>query len=836
MLDYFAISFGFLGIIFCGALLLMLSRAKHSLSLTKYANNKLSLADILIYGYKEDARTIRCKNGGLTTSWRYESPHPESSGIDSLSISAEMLSRAIRELGSDWSVHVDAVRKEHRSYHLLDQSYFPDPITRLIEEERAHQFSHELDVFTTFFILTLTWTPSTRLTPAMDLEAFRRQSRDFESLLSTTLSLKPLSTYRRQSESGNYITYDEQLSWLSYCVTGSHQPIQVSEEQNFLDVHLACADLTTGIIPRIGNKYIGAVTITGFPASSTPGILNTLTTLPLETRWSTRFIVLDRDAAMRSIEQFKKRWHFAIEGINPALGKMFRKQTVSAHAAQMTADAIAAEDSAQSGKNTFGYYTTNIIIYSDTEKELEDAARQIKDQIAPLGFQGHIETINATDAFLGSLPGHVYQNVRRPIVTATNLSHLIPTNSVCKGERYAPCNLYPPCSPPLLQAVGARDNGPFFLNLHVRDVGHTLVFGPTGAGKSTLLNIIAAQFLRYENASVFCFDSGFSMYALTKASGGRHYSVADEVCDLSFAPMQYLETAEDIAWATEWLISIVEHNGFITNPDQKNAIAAAVRSASETGCENTLTDVVRGISDHEIRATLQPYTVDGNMGHLLDATNDTLTLANFTCFEISQLMRLGDKFAIPVLTYLFRQIERQLTGDPTIIIIDEAWIALNHPIFCATIGRWLVQLRKKNCAVLMATQKLSDAVKSDIFDTISESTATKIYLANPKANKPGSLEYYQKLGLNYAQRDVIASATQKREYYYTSVKGSRLFDLKLGPIGLSLAGVSDDKKLGRVRDLEATHGSDWPALWLEECNAIEQKQSNPLRRKRASYA
>ena len=75
-------------------------------------------------------------------------------------------------------------------------------------------------------------------------------------------------------------------------------------------------------------------------------------------------------------------------------------------------------------------------------------------------------------------------------------------------------------------------------------------------------------------------------------------------------------------------------------------------------------------------------------------------------------MNLGDKYALPVLLYLFRRIETSLKGQPAMIVLDEAWMMLGHPVFREKIREWLKVLRKANCMVLMATQSLTDAAHS----------------------------------------------------------------------------------------------------------------------------
>ncbi|NKJ89937.1 conjugal transfer protein TrbE, partial [Vibrio parahaemolyticus] len=125
----------------------------------------------------------------------------------------------------------------------------------------------------------------------------------------------------------------------------------------------------------------------------------------------------------------------------------------------------------------------------------------------------------------------------------------------------------------------------------------------------------------------------------------------------------------------------------------------------------------------------------GRAGDLLDAESSSLTFADFTVFEIDQLMKRGDRDLVPVLSYLFRTIERQLDGNPSFILIDEGWIALKHPVFKDMLVEWLKELRKLNCLVLLATQALNEAIKSGILDVLMESCPTQIFLPNPKAGQ-----------------------------------------------------------------------------------------------------
>lgn len=413
------------------------------------------------------------------------------------------------------------------------------------------------------------------------------------------------------------------------------------------------------------------------------------------------------------------------------------------------------------------------------------------------------------------MPGNWYANVREPLIHTRNLADLLPLNSVWSGSPIAPCPFYPESSPPLMQV--ASGSTPFRLNLHTDDVGHSLIFGPTGSGKSTLLALIAAQFRRYRDAQIFAFDKGRSLMPLTLAAGGDHYEIgggAGEGLQLAFCPLAELATDADRAWASEWIETLVVLQGVSVTPDHRNAISRQVTlMAAAPG--RSLADFVSGVQMREIKDALHHYTVDGPMGHLLDAERDGLTLGGFQTFEIEELMNMGERSLVPVLTYLFRRIEKRLTGAPSLILLDEAWLMLGHPVFRDKIREWLKVLRKANCAVVLATQSISDAERSGIIDVLKESCPTKICLPNGAAREPGTREFYERLGFNERQVEIVSNAIPKREYYVTSPAGRRLFEMALGPVALAFVGASGRDDLKRITELKTAHGRTWPAYWLQ---------------------
>jgi len=158
----------------------------------------------------------------------------------------------------------------------------------------------------------------------------------------------------------------------------------------------------------------------------------------------------------------------------------------------------------------------------------------------------------------------------------------------------------------------------------------------------------------------------------------------------------------------------------------------------------------------------------------------------------------------------------RVTGNPSLIIIDEAWLMLGHPTFRSKIREWLKVLRKANCAVLLATQSISDAERSGIVDVLKESCPTKICLPNGAARESGTREFYERIGFNSRQIEIVATALPKREYYVASPVGRRLFDMALGPVALAFVGAAGKDDLKHIRTLHSEHGTAWPRYWLEQ--------------------
>jgi type IV secretion system protein TrbE len=785
--------------------------------LAKKPDRAFGLPDLLNYAAFVAPGTILLKDGALLSGFDYAGPDLNSSSPEELASLTHHVNAALARYGDGWMLNVDLIRHESVGYPA--EGEFPDPTTRLIDHERRLQYTAERQHFETRFALTTTFRPppdlhrkaarvffsdSDGLTDwKRIIDSFKQTLAEFEDALSASLHVD------RMDDSAL-------LTHLNTCITGRLVNLRPPRFANYLDTVLGNYRFATGFKPAVGGRHIRIVAPSGFPLESHAEVTAFLNDLAIPYRWSTRAIFLDPQTAVRELSIWRRNWFQKRLGFGGILKETFGSGSTAAfqnqHALQMAADADNAITEAQSALVRYCYYTSVIVLTEDDPATADANAQEILKQFQHHGFEARVEHINANEAYLGSLPGHGHYNVRRPLLHSRNLADLLPLTSAWPGEETNPCPFYPKSSPSLCCAATTGAT-PFRLNLHVGDVGHTLVFGPTGSGKSTLLALLMAQFFRYPNAQVFAFDKGYSSYVLTSAAGGNHYDLGLD--DISFCPFALIDRDAERLWAHDWLELLLRLQNVTLLPEYRKALWRALELlASSPSSARTITDLINTVQERALRDALSRYSVTGPLGRFLDADQDGLDNARFQTFEIETLMSLGEQVLLPVLTYLFHAIDRRLDGRPTLIMLDEAWVMLANGAFGAKIEEWLRTLRKKNAAVVLATQSLTEVASSPVRNVILESCPTKVLLPNPEALNPATGELYRKLGLTNRQIEIVASAVPKRHYYYLSPMGRRLFDLSVEPVALAFTGAGSKEEILRAKRMRQEYGSAWPAEWL----------------------
>jgi type IV secretion system protein VirB4 len=824
----------------------------------EYRDRDIGFADMLRYNRMVKDGVCLCKGGELMAGFWFRGVDLDSSSNEQIVAMMSRINSAFAKFNSGWMAHIDAIRTHKMDY--FDKGEFFHPILELMDGERRAQFNSEGNHYDGQYAITLTWKPPSimdakaasmlyehsddRITgnlEAKTLRQFEDRIKEFEGamrgMFHDVRRMGYVGKIDRPSLNGKNLRVDDFSSYLHYCATGITQALTISSSTPAdIDVLVGSQDFVGGNTPIIGKNHIRLVYIEGYPTEAAPLVLELLNRLRVTYRWSTRFIFFDPEEAKNVISRIRKKWR---QKLRPVADQVFNRQggVIDQDALKMALDAEQAYAEAGSGMIKNGHYTSVVVLMDENEDLVIDQAKYMKQAIEDIGFACRIEDVNAVEAFLGSLPGHGYENVRRPVMHTMNLAYLFPATAIWSGPETHPCKFYPPNSPPLFMAESSGGT-PFRGVLHVGDVGHGFLVGPTGAGKSTILQFLISQHFRYRDSRALLFEKGYSGYALASGISGKHYDIGGEGTTTAYAPLADIDKPTERAWAEDWLCVLAELQGQEITPNKRKTIREALnKTASSDDKEQwTMTHLVGHIQDADLGSALEFYTVDGSSAYL-DAkpSEENISFARYSVFEMEHLMEMGEKHVVPILLYLFHKIEKSLRGEPVLLVLDEAWLMLNHPLFQERIKKWLKTMRKANVAVWFATQELADFAKSNIRDVIFASCPTRIYLPNPDALRPSVAALYADLGLNKQQIDLIAMGTPKRDYYYSSPYGSRLFSLALGALNLALTGVSGKDEYRQIRELQEKLGERWVIEWIRKrAGSIYAEAANSALYKRAA--
>ncbi len=780
---------------------------------------QLGLNELLNYMLMYNDKAILMKDGAFSASFVYRGPDVESSTDSELDQIAQTLNHALKMTDSGWMVEFNLVRLHSTAYSSAQQ--FPDQVSRLIENERRSQYQTEGSHFDTLTYLTLTYLP----TPAMksSIKKFFLDSDQpfkettlkdlynrFEERLSNLMDV--LSKYLKLER----LTGKPLLTYLHYCLTGQNQVVQVPPIGLFLDSYLCHDNFVGGIRPRIGNKHIRVINISEYPAEIYPTVMERLNSLPIVYRWSLRFIPLSQNGTETKLKEMGRGWYQKALGFKGIARQAFGGAATlqNGDAAGMVAEIEEAKTANSSNLVRYGYVTNVIVLMNDDAQKLDEEVRLVSRSLQQLGFLVKDEDYNAIDAYLGSLPSHGDRNIRKILLNSYELGCMAPVSAIYQGEEFCPCPFYPTASAPLFYSA-TQGATPFRFNLHVGDIGHTMIIGPTGAGKSTLLGLLMAQHRKYPESRVYVFDKDNSNKVITLALNGDYYDVGKNQ-SISLAPLSHIDDDEEFDWTLGFIENLMELQGLTPTPEQKGEIRDALFNLRHSGRSTwNLSGFIDMLQDKQMRSALSVYTESESMSSLLNSSEDQIGISSLMAFEMGWLLEQKNAFYLPVIDYLFRVLYREFKKrHPALLILDEGWLYLDNPYFAKKLKDWFKTLRKFNVAIVIASQSLKDAAESEISAVLLESCKTKIYLPND-AMTDEAKAIYRSCGLNERQIQIISSAKSKRDYYVTYPRDNRLITLGLGPVTLAFIGVSSKKDVDEFMSLYNREDLSWIKSWLQ---------------------
>lgn len=600
-----------------------------------------------------------------------------------------------------------------------------------------------------------------------------------------------LGDYQAPGASG---TNSEMLELLSALYNGEMRPVRRPSPETDIGHMLPYRRASFGLdaMELRGSAAPDFAAILGlkdYPEATSPGLLDNLLRLPFE-------MVVTESYAPNERTTAKERIDLALR----------RSRSVDEEAAAERADMLAARDALGNGAVGFGDHHLTVLVRAPTLPALDDAMAASAAALADTGAIAVREDINLEPAFWAQFPGNEEYIVRRALISSANMAGFGSFHGFALGQ--ASGNHWGDAVT-LLETTSAT---PFFFNFHHGDLGNFSVIGPSGSGKTVVMNFLAAQAQKFKPRTIL-FDKDRGAELFIRGIGGRYDRISPGT-PTGFNPLSLPDTPANRAFLRDWLAVLLKADGpeeFATISGAVDATYANAASLRRLRHFKELLSGTRRPTPGDLADRLGAWIGEGEHAWLFDNERDRLDLGERVLgFDMTALLE-NPRLRTPVMMYLFHRIDERLDGQPTMILIDEGWKALDDEVFAARIRDWLKTLRKRNALVGFATQSARDALDSRISTALVEQTATMVFMPNSRARPE---DYCDGFGLTPQEFSVIRSLpAHSRAFLVRQPDASVVVRLDLSGAPEVLTILSGRESAVRRLDLLREAVGDAPSAW-----------------------
>ncbi len=595
-------------------------------------------------------------------------------------------------------------------------------------------------------------------------------------------------------DSTNGGTNSEMLELLSALYNGEMRPVRRPSEDTDIGHMLPYRRASFGLdaMELRGSAAPDFAAILGlkdYPEATSPGLLDNLLRLPFE-------MVVTESYAPNERTTAKERIDLALR----------RSRSVDEEAAAERADMLAARDLLGNGAVGFGDHHLTVLVRDTNLPRLDDAMAACAAALADTGAIAVREDTNLEPAFWAQFPGNEEYIVRRALISSANMAGFGSFHGFALGQ--ASGNHWGDAVT-LLETTSAT---PFFFNFHHGDLGNFSVIGPSGSGKTVVMNFLAAQAQKFKPRTIL-FDKDRGAELFIRGIGGRYDRIAPGL-PTGFNPLAMPDTPANRAFLRDWLAVLLKADG----PEEFATLSAAVDAtyANDPSLRRLrhfkeLLAGARRPSPGDLADRLAAWIGEGEHSWLFDNAADKLDLETRVMgFDMTALLE-NPRLRTPTMMYLFHRIDERLDGQPTMILIDEGWKALDDEVFAARIRDWLKTLRKRNALVGFATQSARDALDSRISTALVEQTATMVFMPNSRARPE---DYCDGFGLTSHEFALIRSLpAHSRCFLVRQPDASVVVRLDLSGAPEVLTILSGRESAVRRLDLLREAVGDAPSAW-----------------------
>ncbi|GMM92477.1 VirB4 family type IV secretion/conjugal transfer ATPase [Qipengyuania sp. MTN3-11] len=762
--------------------------------------------DRLPYARLVDESTMLLRDGSVMTALQVPGLLFETEDSEALNAHAATREVMLRStLDARFVLYHHVVR---RRVEVDLDAEFPDPLSRHIDARWKERLGSG-SLFINDQFVTLIRRPArgkAGLVERAQKKMSRRKNeieadpKDLRSLKAAAQGLvASLSAYGAQVL-GDYVgpqgnANNEILELLSALYNGEMRPVRKPTDDVDIGHMLPYRRVSFGIdaIEQRGSgspDFSSVLGLKDYPEATSPGLLDSLLRLPFEMVVSESYAPTERQTA-------RERMDLAIR----------RLRSADEEAAAERADMLSARDELGNGAVGFGDHHLTVLVRERDLARLDDATAACAAAIADTGAIAVREDTNLEPAFWGQFPGNEGYLVRRALISSANMASFGSLHGFALGQA---SNNHWGEAVTLLQTTSAT---PFFFNFHHGDLGNFSVIGPSGSGKTVVMNFLAAQAQKFRPRTIL-FDKDRGAELFVRGIGGNYDAIRSGE-PTGFNPLSLPDTPGNKAFLRDWLGVLLKASG----PEEEATIAGAVDAAYANDASlrrlrnfRELLSGARRPQPGDLADRLAAWINEGEHAWLFDNAADRLDMsARVLGFDMTALLE-NPRLRTPTMMYLFHRIEERLDGDPTMILIDEGWKALDDEVFAARIRDWLKTLRKRNALVGFATQSARDALDSRISTALVEQTATMVFMPNSRARAE---DYCDGFGLTDHELALIRTLpAHSRCFLVRQPDASVVVRLDLSGAPEVLTVLSGRESSVRRLDLLREAVGDEPAEWF----------------------
>jgi type IV secretion/conjugal transfer VirB4 family ATPase len=729
-----------------------------------------------------DERTVLTRAGDLMTVLKVNGRDAECFDPDQIDDVARRFEAALRSIGEDFRIYQYRLRRPHAGFPRRD---YDNPVvqealgsrTDFLNTRVSRLYTSETYLVVVYLGWRIRATQSARDGPLRQrVTAVVRRSASVETAIHHLDAELERASQRLRDTVDAFVINANDVVPLS--VTNSDDAFRFfrrltnysptkSELGQLIRTTPLAPQLTDSVLEchrdhlRLDDEYVQVLSLKLLPAKTYAHLLRALDSIPCSVIVATEWQRIDRAAARRLIQSIRRHFHTAKTSLvsqltaSPNAGP--RDVLVDDSAQAVVDDLGQCLEEVEGGGKSLGSFSLSIVVHSADLAHVRRATAEAAKLFAAHDGRVIEERYNLLNAWLAVLPGNDSYNLRRQWLLDSNyadFSFLFGQDTGDVVNKHLGAESL---------AVLETDTGePFHLNLHHGDVAHTVALGPPGTGKSFTLNFLITNAQKY-NPIVFIFDLGGGYQALTRLFGGGYTSLSAGTRG-GINPFCLPPTDENLHFLPSFCRVLIETSGYtMTGADEKDLHEQVENLYTLEAPQRRLLTLSR-LTNRHLRAQLAKWVQGGAYATWFDNVTDTVSLQTFQTLDFEGLNDYPQVLQ-PLIFYVLHRANSYLTDGEfaqrfKVLILDEAWRFLRHPVIRAYVVEALKTWRKKNAAVVLATQSVDDLEQSELLPTVLESCPTKLFLANPGMDA----ERYRRIfHLNKAETERIAGLTPKRQ-------------------------------------------------------------------------